>query len=133
MIEQKKSFSETVLAGAPCLRTASRQERKRTVSSVPGKLISVLLIFAVALVTLPPPKAAGQTLDQTLPEAGPSLIVPNLPAPPPAPGSDLKKSLDATVAGIKADTLTSADFKRIEKEHDAQQVGADLEAIAAPA
>lgn len=105
MIEQKKSFSETV-------------------SSVPRKLISVLLIFAVSLVTLTPPKADGQTLSQALPKPGTSLIVPNLATSPPAPESDLKKSLDAAVARLKADTLTSADFKRLEKERVAQQVGA---------
>jgi hypothetical protein len=124
MTEQKKSFSETALASAPCLRSASRQEPKRTVSSIPGKLTSVLLIFAVTLVTLTPPKADGQTLGQALPKLGTSLIVPNLAGPPPAPESDLKKSLDAAVARLKADTLNPIDFKRLEKEHDAQQVGA---------
>jgi hypothetical protein len=50
--------------------------------------------------------------------------VADLPAPPPIPGYDLKKSLDTAVARLKADTLTSADFNRPEKERNAQQVGA---------
>jgi len=124
MIEQKNrlEFSKTALAEAPCLKSTSKQEHKRTVGCVPKKPISVLLIFAVALVTLPPPKAAGQTLSQTPPKPATSLIVPDAPAPPPAPGSDLKKSLAAAVATLKADTLTAADFKRLEKEQAAQQV-----------
>jgi hypothetical protein len=115
MIEQKKrlDFSETALAGALC---------SRSVGSGSKKLISVLLIFAVTVVTLPPPKAAGQPVNQTPPKVETSLIVPDGSAPPPAPGSDLKKSLDAAVARLKADTLTSADFNRFEKERAAQQV-----------
>ena len=117
MIEQKNRLEFS----AHSLRSSSRQEQKRTLG-VPKKPISVLLIFAVALVTLPPPKATGQILSQTLPQPATSLIVPDGSAPAPTPGSDLKKALDAAVASLKADTLTAADFKRLEKEQAAQQV-----------
>jgi hypothetical protein len=122
MIEQKKRLEFSVHS----LRSASRQKQKRTVG-IPKKPISVLLIFAVALVTPPPPKAAGQSLSQTPPSRATSLIVPYVPASPPPPGSDLKKSLEAVVATLKADTLTAADFKRIEKEQAAQQVSSSTD------
>jgi hypothetical protein len=50
-----------------------------------------------------------------------SRIEPNLPAPPARLKSDLRKSLAAEVAKIKAGPLTEADLKRLEKAQDDQQ------------
>ena len=83
------------------------------------KPISALLVIVVALVTVGPPKVFAQTLAQP----ATSVIEPTSPAPPAKSKSDLRKSLAAEVARIKAGPLTEADFRRLEKERQAQQSG----------
>ena len=88
------------------------------------KLISSLLFCAVALVTVAPPTVFAQAL--TPPAT--SVSEPNLPAPPANSKSDLRKTLDAEVAKVKAGPLTEADLNRLEKEQQAQQSGAPAKA-----
>src|SRR5450432_3534641 len=79
------------------------------VTNMPKKLISALLVFAIALVTVTPPKVFAQSLArplaQPLAPTGTSLIEPNLLGPPVKPKSDLSKSFAAEVAKIKAGSL----------------------------
>lgn len=84
------------------------------------KLISALLVIVVTLVTVGSPKVFAQTL----PLPATSVIEPTLPVPPAKAESELRKSVAAEVTKIKVGPLTEADFKRLEKERQAQQSGA---------
>jgi hypothetical protein len=88
------------------------------------KSISTLLVFAVALVTVAPPRVFGQTITQPLAQPATSVIEPNLPAPPATPKPDLRKSLAAEVTKINTGPLTEADLKRLEREQQGQPSGA---------
>lgn len=91
------------------------------VNKMQKKLISALLVLALALVTATPPKVAGQSLARPEAEPGTTLIEPTLPAPATRPKPDLRKSFATEVAKIKAGALTEADLKRLEKEQQAPQ------------
>jgi len=87
---------------------------------MPSKLIAALLVFAVTLVIVAPPRVSAQ---------GPSTAatVPSeqdFPATPAKAKSDLKGSLAVAVAKAKASLLTESDLKRLEQEQHDQQSGA---------
>jgi len=85
------------------------------------KLISALLVWAVALLTVTPPSVSAQTLKRSLAQSGTELIEPNPKPPAPKPKPELRKSFAAEMAGIKAGTLSDADLQRLEKEQQDQQ------------
>ena len=87
------------------------------------KLISALLVFAVAQVTVAPPRVFAQTFSQTPVQTATSTVEPNPATPPPKTRSDLRKSLAAEVAKSKTGPLTEADLKRLEKEQQDPQSG----------
>lgn len=86
------------------------------------KLVSSFLVFAIALVTVAPPRTSGQTTTQTLAPPATSANS-NLSALPEKAKFDLKTSLAAEMAKIKAGTLTEADAKRLEQDQQDQQAG----------
>ena len=86
------------------------------------KPICALLVFAIALVAVSPPKVFAQNLVQPM-EPGTSLFDGDLPNSTAGPKSDLRKALAAEVARIKAGPVTEADHKRLEKARQNQQSG----------
>src|SRR5258708_9378799 len=78
------------------------------------KHISILLIFALALATVAPPRVFAQT-QQT-----PATLF-AVPSTGTTTKPDLKESLAAAVAKIRTGPLTAADIKRIEQQQQNQQ------------
>jgi cobalamin biosynthesis Mg chelatase CobN len=81
---------------------------------MPKKLVSALLVFAVALVTVPTQRVFAQE------SAANSTIESNSSTQPATSSSDLRTSMAAEIAKVKAGPLTKADIKRIEKEQQGQ-------------
>lgn len=78
------------------------------------KLIAVLLVFAVAFVSIAPPRVFAQTREDSASVDEPA------PAAAPTAKSDLRKSL-SLLTNTKAGPLTAADLKRIQQQQDNQQ------------
>ena len=84
------------------------------------KPISVLLVFAVALVAIAPPRVFAQSPSETPAQSAAAAVEPDRAATSKAK-SDLRKSLAAEVAKIKAGPLTAADVRRLEQGQQNQQ------------
>ena len=93
-----------------------------------NKLISALLVLAVVIVGIPRPRVFAQNSSETSNQVPASAVEPNPATLPAKAKSDLRKSLGAELADIKAGARTTGELERRLQQEQNQQSVADPKA-----